>query len=67
MDHTFSVGLRSGELPGQSIVWNWLTLDWCNPIDFLLLWQGAPSCRNLVAKCICLQGKSFSSSRLQYF
>jgi hypothetical protein len=64
IDQMFSMGFRSGELPGQSIMEK---LCWhSNTIDNLLVWQGAPSCRNLVTPCISIQGNNFSLSTVMY-
>jgi hypothetical protein len=58
----FSIGLRSGEFPGQSMTVNGCFLS--RAMESLLVWQGAPSCKNLLTPCMAIQGNSFSLSTL---
>ena len=55
--HRFSMWLRSSEFPGQSTTLHFL---WANQFMMVLaLWQGAPSCRNLVVLACCMAGYNF--------
>ena len=59
--HRFSIGLRSSEFPGQSSTVKLFSWDLSRAMDFLLLWQGAESCKKDLQPCMRIQGNSFSS------
>ncbi len=61
----FSIGLRSRELPGQSMVLMLFVSK--NVLIFLEAWQGAPSWRKYYSYlCISMEGRRWSSSTFLY-
>ncbi len=61
--HRFLMGLRFGESPGQSMT---SMLFYLKKVITLLLWQGAPSHRNLVAPNLVIQERNLSHSISRY-
>ncbi len=60
----FSMGFKSGELPGQSITSQGLSFK-----KFLILfeaWQGVPSCRKWALRCISMNSRRWSSRTCWY-